>query len=86
MDLFIQLAIAFTGVTAIFLTNGSPRQRRWAPLFGLAGQPFWFITAYQAEQWGIFALCTLYTVAWSRGFYRNFISKEGKCYSTSKFS
>ncbi len=76
MDLFIQLAIAFTGVTAIFLTNGSPRQRRWAPLFGLAGQPFWFITAYQAEQRGIFALCTLYAAAWSRGFYRNFIAKK----------
>jgi len=63
-----QIAIAFFGVTAIFLSQSSNKNTvRYACLFGLAGQPFWFYSAYQAEQWGIFTLCVLYTVAWLKG-------------------
>lgn len=69
-----QLAIAFTGVTAIFLTQSKHEsRRRFACLFGIAGQPFWFYSAYQAGQWGIFALCCLYTWAWSKGVYMHWI-------------
>ena len=64
-----QLAIALTGVTAIVLVQSkSERLRRFACLFGLCGQPFWFYSAYQAEQWGVFVLCVLYTAAWGHGF------------------
>lgn len=64
-----QIGIALTGVTAVWLTQ-DPREswRRWAPIFGLCGQPFWFYSAYMAEQWGIFALCFLYALSWARGF------------------
>ena len=64
-----QLAIALTGVTAIVLVQlKNERLSRFACLFGLAGQPFWFYSAYQAEQWGVFGLCVLYTAAWGHGF------------------
>lgn len=63
-----QLAIAFTGVTAIFLSqSGRADRRRLACLFGLAGQPFWFYSAWSAEQWGIVVLVFLYTWAWWQG-------------------
>jgi len=63
-----QFFIAGTGVTAIFLTQAkSANARRYACLFGLAGQPFWFWSAWQAQQWGIFALCCFYTMAWVKG-------------------
>lgn len=64
-----QIGIAVTGVTAVWLTQ-DPREsrRRWACIFGLLGQPFWFYSAYVAEQWGIFALCFLYALSWARGF------------------
>lgn len=63
-----QICIALFGVTAIWLSQDAREQvRRWAPILGLAGQPFWFYSAYTAQQWGIFALCFLYTWAWGKG-------------------
>ena len=73
-----QLAIALTGVTAIVLVQSkSERLRRFACLFGLAGQPAWFYSAWQAEQWGIFGLCVLYTAAWGHGFWVHWVRRAG---------
>lgn len=64
-----QVMIGLFGVTAVWLSQSDDvGRRRYACLFGLASQPFWFYTTYQAEQWGIFALCFLYTWSWWRGF------------------
>lgn len=64
-----QFGIALFGVTAIYLANCVDiRWRRWAPVAGLAGQPFWIVAALDAAQWGILALCALYTLAWAKGF------------------
>lgn len=63
-----QIAIALTGAVAIWLTQQPNEQwKKYACLFGMAGQPFWFYSAYQAEQWGIFALCIFYTYSWCLG-------------------
>jgi hypothetical protein len=63
-----QVGVAFTGVTAIFLTQcGNPKLARYACLFGLAGEPFWFWSAGEAHQWGVVALAFLYTFAWGKG-------------------
>lgn len=65
-----QIDIVFTGATACFLSQDSnAARRRFACLFGLAGQPFWFYTAYTAGQWGVFAVCFIYAYSWARGFY-----------------
>ena len=71
-----QIGIAVFGVTAIFLSQAKDlKERKFACLFGLAGQPFWFWSAIEAEQWGIFVLCCFYTIAWARGFKTNWIDK-----------
>lgn len=63
-----QLAIALTGGLAIWLVNDRRAAwRRWASVVGLAGQPFWFHTAFVAEQWGVLLLTCVYTAAWLRG-------------------
>ena len=63
-----QIGIAVFGVAAIWLSQDARLEvRRWAPVFGLVGQPFWFWSAYSAQQWGVFALCLFYTLAWARG-------------------
>ena len=63
-----QWGIALCGVVAIALTQDpSPSRRRFACLFGLAGQPFWFYAAWKSQQWGIGVVTVLYTLAWSRG-------------------
>lgn len=63
-----QLGIALLGVTAIFLSQSANKShQKYACLFGLAGQPFWFYATITAQQWGMVALCCFYSVAWARG-------------------
>src|SRR4051794_33783084 len=50
--------------------------RRWACIFGLLAQPFWFYAAWKAEQWGILAISTLYTYAWARGIRTHWLAPE----------
>ncbi|MFE1574259.1 hypothetical protein ACFIQG_21010 [Comamonas odontotermitis] len=70
-----QLFIALFGVTAVALSQSTlASRRRWASDFGLVGQPFWFYAAWDTQQWGIFALCILYTITWGKGFYSNWIA------------
>ena len=72
-----QIAIAFTGVIAIFLTQQKNENiKRYGCLFGLAGQPFWFYSVYTSEQWGVFILCLFYTYAWCLGVKNNWFSKK----------
>ena len=64
-----QVWIALLGVTAIALSQSTDvKKRRWACIFGLAGQPFWFYMTYKQNSWGVFILCLFYTLAWLRGF------------------
>lgn len=66
----IQLLIALTGGIAILLTQISNQNlRKYAPIFGILGQPFWFYTSYVNGQWGIFVLTIFYAYAWSIGLY-----------------
>jgi len=73
-----QIFIAFTGVTAIWLTQQKKEEwKKYACLFGLAGQPFWFYSAYTSESWGIFTLVLFYTYFWLLGVKNNWLNKEG---------
>lgn len=70
-----QIGIAITGVVAIWLSQDKRDSwRRYACLFGLVGQPFWFYSAYSTEQWGIFILCIFYTWAWLKGVRNNWLA------------
>lgn len=72
-----QIAIAITGVIAIWLANDHrDHWRRYACLFGLAGQPVWFYSAWSAGQWGILVLTIFYTWAWFKGFRNQWMPKE----------
>lgn len=71
-----QIAIALLGVTAVWLSQDAREsRRRWASVFGLLGQPFWFYATWKAQQWGIVALCFVYAWAWFRGFRLHWLSK-----------
>lgn len=67
---WVQGGIVVLSVCAIWMVNdGRAGVRRWAPLVGLLGQPFWFLATWQAEQWGMFAITFVYTGAWVRGLW-----------------
>ena len=69
-----QILIAITGVIAIWLTQqGNDNIKKYACLFGITGQPFWFYSAYTNEQWGIFILCIFYTYSWLLGINNHWI-------------
>lgn len=60
-----QVFIAVTELLAIFLIQDKrASHRKFASIFGLLGQPFWFYSTYSAGQWGSFVLCFFFTAAW----------------------
>lgn len=64
----IQLALAFFGLAALWMATGeSVIARRWAPIVGLAGQPFWIWFAIRVSAWGLLALSVGYTAVYARG-------------------
>jgi len=66
----IQILIVITGALAIWLAQDQyERRRRWASVFGLAGQPLWIYTTIDSGQWGMALLSVIYTLAWMRGCY-----------------
>lgn len=66
----IQLTIMFTGVIAVWLSLcKADRVRRWGPVFGLAGQPFWVALFWKSDQHIMLGICALYTFTWARGFW-----------------
>lgn len=66
----IQLALAFFGLTALFMATGhNPRARRWAPIIGLCGQPFWVAFSISASAWGLLALSIAYSAIYVRGIW-----------------
>lgn len=71
-----QLLIALFGLTSIWLAMGNnPTGRRWAPVIGLAGQPFWFAFAIDAGAWGLLALVAAYSVVYLRGIYIQWVTE-----------
>jgi len=71
-----QLGIAIFGLTAVFCTQaGIPRLVRYAPILGLAAQPFWLthFARNLQEEWGVFVVCVVYTFIWGFGFWRQWV-------------
>ena len=74
-----QIAIALLGAAAAWLSQGrSPLSRRWACVFGLLGQPFWFYASWHTQQWGIFAVSVIYLCAWLRGLWLYWLAPRGE--------
>lgn len=72
-----QMMIALTGCVAVFLTQqNNAKWKKYAPILGLIGQPFWFYTTYTNEQWGIFVLSFFYTYSWGLGVYNSWVREN----------
>jgi len=63
-----QLFIALFGLSSIWMAMGhNTTARKWAPIVGLCGQPFWFSFALDAGAWGLLVLVAAYTLVYLRG-------------------
>ena len=69
IDIIAQIGISFFGILAIILVS---RKNKWGFVFGLLSQPFWFITAFINQQWGVFFLSIIYTCSWLYGIHEWF--------------
>lgn len=66
--MIVQLCLAIFGLLSITMAmGGNARLRKWAPVVGLAGQPFWFLATVPTGQWGMVVLCIAYTVVYVWG-------------------
>ncbi len=74
-EILTQGAIFILGGTSIILIA---KKNKWGFVIGLCSQPFWIITSYNNEQWGIFLLSLVYTATWIFGIYEWFFSKNSK--------
>lgn len=74
-DHISQVAIFALGTTAIILVA---RKNKWGFVAGLISQPFWYITAYINEQWGVFFVSFIYTASWGYGIYEWFFKDNNK--------
>lgn len=62
----IQFALAAFGIAALVMAmTNDPTLRRWAPVVGLCGQPFWLLFAYQTGAWGLFIISVVYTMVYA---------------------
>ena len=68
---YSQVGIMLFGCSAVWLVGQKGKLQRWGYIVGLCSQPFWFFSTWQAQQWGIFALCFWYTYAWGQGAYNH---------------
>lgn len=64
----IQLALAVFGLSSLWMAMGrNATAKRWAPVVGLMGQPFWFAFAWGTDGWGLLILVCAYTAVYARG-------------------
>lgn len=72
-----QVFIAVTELIAVGLLQAKTRQyRKWAAIFGLLGQPFWFYTSFQQEQWGVFLVCFCFLALWIKSLKDNWLTPQ----------
>ena len=63
-----QFFMAVFGLCSIYMAMGNnPRLRKWAPVVGLAGQPFWAVFAWQSQGLGLAVLVLAYSAVYGRG-------------------
>lgn len=72
-DLISQIGLSILGISAIILVA---KKNKWGFVLGLLSQPFWFITSYLNQQWGVFILSIVYTFSWCFGIYEWFLKKK----------
>ena len=63
-----QLFMAAFGLASLYMAMGdNAGLRKWAPVVGLAGQPFWAHFAWQSQGWGLAVLVLAYSAVYVRG-------------------
>ncbi|MFH1779947.1 MAG: hypothetical protein ABH803_02250 [Candidatus Micrarchaeota archaeon] len=74
-DFVSQIGIGLLSTVAIILVA---KKNKWGFVVGLASQPFWFITTFLNQQWGVFFVAIVSTFSWAYGVYEWFYKDKKK--------
>lgn len=79
LDLIIaNIGCTVFGLLGVFLGNlrESSPSRKYAPICGLLGEPFWFYIAWVTVQPGVMLLAFIYGCGWWSGIKNFWLKKE----------
>jgi hypothetical protein len=77
-DDLVQVGLAFFGLTSLAMVQGhNATARRWAPVVGIVGQPFWAVFAYSTGAKGLGLLVVAYTINYGYGIWVQW--RKGSC-------
>ncbi|MFH0832355.1 MAG: hypothetical protein V1900_01370 [Candidatus Aenigmatarchaeota archaeon] len=74
-DIIAQVGLTILTISAVILVA---RKNKWGFVTGILAQPFWFITAYLNQQWGVFLTSIALTFSWALGIYEWFFKGKKK--------
>jgi hypothetical protein len=77
METLSQIMIFVCGALSITALNSNGKMSKYGPVIGLIVQPFYFYSSFINEQWGLFSVSFLYTLAYVYGIY-TFWLRNGK--------
>jgi hypothetical protein len=67
-DDLLQFALSFFAIGAVLMAmSRNDTARKWAPVVGLAGQPFWIVFAIRTQAWGVLVLAGVFTLVYLSG-------------------
>lgn len=71
-EISVQVGLAAFGLAAVWMSmvSKNPKFNRWAPVVGLAGQPFWLWATVSSGQFGMVLVCLCYTALYGRGAWK----------------
>lgn len=73
----VQAGLAIFGVASLFMAMGhNEAARRWAPIVGLAGQPFWLAFATRTSAWGLMLTIAAFTAVYLHGLWRQWRPRQ----------
>ncbi len=76
----IRVIDVITAVTALLgisiaLYSDSPKTKKWSPVVGLVGQPFWVYESFMTHSWGILFVSVTYFIIWGGGIIKYWFGK-----------
>lgn len=73
----VQAGLAVCGIASLFMAMGHNQVRRkWAPVVGLVGQPFWLVFALSTNAWGLLVTIAAFTSVYLFGAYEHWKKPE----------
>jgi hypothetical protein len=73
-----QVVVFVLGVACIWMISLNNKWSKYGMIVGFVAQPFWLLTSWRSESWGVFALAAVYLGIYANGIKNWFWKKKRK--------